>query len=312
MGLCARRSRISAALLKAVKPMLGGTALAALTLAIPTTAALALVPYVYVPRPQELEGAGLGIAQAAGRLLRLGQAADAARLAALTVQLLPDDPRGWLLLAEAQLRSNQLKAAEGSLARAKQLDPRNAGIWFAEGSLALRNGNPQQAVGLLQEGLRLDNRNAGAFFDLGNAHLLLSNPKAAMADFERAASLRPSFWEAINNQALVLFEQGDRQTAINRWRAVLKIKPDAAEPTLALAAGLFGLAPQHRQEALQLAGRALDGDPNYVLESYQKEQLWGPQLRAVTQKLLNLPELKTVVERAHANAAPEGNPEEDL
>ncbi len=311
MGLCARRSRVTAALLKAVKPVLGGSAIAALTLIIPA-AALALVPYVYVPRPQELEGAGLGIAQAAGRLLRLGQAADAARLAALTVQLLPDDPRGWLLLAEAQLRSNQLKSAGVSLARAKQLDPRNAGIWFAEGSLALRNGNPQQAVGLLQEGLRLDNRNAGAFFDLGNAHLLLGNPRAALADFERAAGLRPSFWEAINNQALVLYEQGDRQPAINRWRAVLKLKPDAAEPTLALAAGLFGLGPQHRQESVQLAGRALDGEPNYVLESYQKEQLWGPQLRAVTQKLLNLPELRTVVERAHANAAPEGNPEEDL
>ena len=312
MGLCARRSRITAALSRAVLPVLSGTAIAALTLVSAPRAAQALVPYVYVPRPQELEGAGLGIAQAAGRLLRLGQAADAARLAALTVQLLPQDPRGWLLLAEAQLRSNQLKAAAVSLARAKQLDSRNAGIWFAEGSLALRNSNPQQAVGLLQEGLRLDSRNAGAFFDLGNAHLLLGNPRAALADFERAANLRQGFWEAINNQALVLFEQGDRNAAINRWRAVLKIKPDAAEPTLALAAGLFAQGPQQHQEALQLASRALDADPNYVLESYQKEQLWGAQLRAVTQKLLSLQDLKAVVERAHANASPEGSPEEDL
>lgn len=312
MGLCAGRSRITAALSRAVLPVLSGSAIAALTLVSAPRAAQALVPYVYVPRPQELEGAGLGIAQAAGRLLRLGQAADAARLAALTVQLLPQDPRGWLLLAEAQLRSNQLKAAAVSLARAKQLDPRNAGIWFAEGSLALRNSNPQQAVGLLQEGLRLDSRNAGAFFDLGNAHLLLGNPRAALADFERAANLRQGFWEAINNQALVLFEQGDRNAAINRWRAVLKIKPDAAEPTLALAAGLFAQGPQQNKEALQLASRALDADPNYVLESYQKEQLWGAQLRAVTQKLLSLQDLKAVVERAHANASPEGSPEEDL
>ena len=45
--------------------------------------ARALVPYVLVPSPANLEGAGLGIAQAAARLLRLGQADDAARLAAL-------------------------------------------------------------------------------------------------------------------------------------------------------------------------------------------------------------------------------------
>ena len=103
--------------------------------------ARALVPYVFVPQSQELAGAGLGIAQAAGRLLRLGQAEDAARLAALTVQLLPQDPRGWLLLAEAQLRSNQLDEAAAPWRKAKELDPRNPGIWFAQGSLALRNGN---------------------------------------------------------------------------------------------------------------------------------------------------------------------------
>ena len=312
MGWRARRTRITAAMGTTLIPMLGGTALAALTLVGSGTPALALVPYVYVPRAQELEGAGLGIAQAASRLLRLGQAADAARLAALTVQLLPDDPRGWLLLAEAQLRSNQNKQAALALTRAKQLDPRNAGIWFAEGSLALRNGNPKLAVETLQEGLRLDNRNAGAYFDLGNAHLLLGNPRAALGDFERAAGLRSGFWEAINNQALVLYEQGARSAAITRWRAALKIKPDAAEPTLALAAGLFGKGSEHRQEAMELASRALDGEPNYVLESYQKEQLWGPQLRVVTQQLLGLQELKAAVERAHANAAPEGNPGEDL
>ena len=83
------------------------------------------MPYVYLPQRQELEGAGMGIAQAAARLLRLGQAGDAARLAALTVQLLPEDPRGWVLLAEAQLRSNQLEQAgispgEGQTTRSPQ------------------------------------------------------------------------------------------------------------------------------------------------------------------------------------------------
>ena len=107
--------------------------------ALSAAPARALVPYVVVPSEQNLEGAGLGIAQAAARLLRLGQAEDAARLAALTVQLIPSDPRGWVLLAEAQLRSNQDKEAGVSLAKARELDPKNAGILFAQGSLALQN-----------------------------------------------------------------------------------------------------------------------------------------------------------------------------
>jgi tetratricopeptide (TPR) repeat protein len=274
------------------------------------TPARALVPYVYTPRPAELEAAGLGIAQASARLLRMGQAEDAARLAALTVRLLPNDPRGWLLLAEAQLRSRQTRKAGLALARAKLLDPNNPGIWFAEGSLALRDGRPSDAVSLLEQGLKLETRNAGAFFDLGNAHIQLGNQGPALAAFERASKLRRDFWEAINNQGLVLFEKGQTPEAVRRWRQVLRIKPTAAEPTLALAAGLYGNGSQDRTEAIELAGRALDADPNYVLESFQKDQLWGPKLRSATQVLLADPALRASVERANANANPDDQGEE--
>ncbi|CAK6687743.1 tetratricopeptide repeat protein [Synechococcus sp. CBW1107] len=278
------------------------TAPLALTLAIaPATPAQALVPYVYVPKGEELEAAGLGIAQAATRLLRLGQAEDAARLAGLTVQLLPNDPRGWVLLAEAQLRSNQIKAAGQSLARAKQLDPRNPGIWFAEGSLALRDGQPGQAIGLLQTGLKLDSKNPGAHFDLGNAHLLLNDPQAALGSFERASNLRKDFWEAINNQGLVLYEIGRTDDAIRRWRRALEINPKAAEPMLALAAAL-NARPGDQKEALDMASQALAIEPNYVLEAYQKEQLWGPRLRDSTRVLLENPAIKAATDRANANA----------
>ncbi|WP_255107445.1 tetratricopeptide repeat protein [Synechococcus sp. RedBA-s] len=278
------------------------TAPLALALAIgPAASAQALVPYVFVPKGEELEAAGLGIAQAATRLLRLGQADDAARLAGLTVQLLPNDPRGWVLLAEAQLRSNQIKPAAQSLARAKQLDPRNAGIWFAEGSLALRDGQPGQAVGLLETGLKFEGKNPGAHFDLGNAHLLLNDPQAALGSFERASSLRKNFWEAINNQGLVLFELGRNDDAIRRWRRALEINPKAAEPLLALAAALNARAGD-QNEALEMASRALATEPNYVLEAYQKEQLWGPKLRSSTRLLLENPAIKAATDRANANA----------
>ncbi|MCX5945654.1 MAG: tetratricopeptide repeat protein [Cyanobacteria bacterium] len=266
-----------------------------------TPAAQALVPYVVLPVQQDLEAAGLGIAQAAARLLRLGQAEEAARLAALTVQLVPNDPRGWILLAEAQLRSKQPKLAAMALGQAKRLDPKNPGIWFAEGSLALHDNQPQRAIQLLEQGLKLDGKNPGAYFDLGNAQIMLAKLRPALAAFEKAASLRPNFWEAINNQALVLFELGKPAEAISRWRQVLRIKADAAEPSLALAAALNGLKPGN-QEAIELANRALAAEPNYVLESYQKDQLWGPRLRAATHRLVHRNELKASLERAQANA----------
>lgn len=276
-------------------------------LAGPLAPARALVPYVVVPASRELEGAGLGIAQAAARLLRLGQAEDAARLAELTVRLLPDDPRGWILLAEAELRSNHPDKALRALAQAKRLDPGNAGIWMAEGSLALRASQPAQAVPLLRKGIELDPNNSGAYFDLGNAQILLSQREQALKSFERAARLRPDFWEAINNQGLVLFEMGRPTEALQRWRRVLSLKPEVAETNLALAAGLYGSgAVDQRQEAIQRAQQALSEDPNYVLESFRKEQLWGERLQTATRSLLALPDLKAAVDRANANATPPG------
>ena len=288
---------------RGARTLLAGLPLAALLLGgVQPPPARALVPYVYLPLARDLEGAGLGIAQAASRLLRMGQAEEAARLAELTVRLLPDDPRGWVLLAEAQLRSDNTKEALTALSRAKALDPGNPGIWFAEGSLALRNGQPGEAVGLLRKGLQLDSRNAGAYFDLGNAQLLLGKPGEALECFERAARLRRDFWEAINNQGLVLFEAGRVPEAIGRWQQVLKLRPEVAETTLALAAALHGQPGPRSSEALPLAEAALSRDPNYVLEAFQKEQLWGEKLRAATRRLLARPELKPAVERAMANA----------
>ena len=58
-----------------------------------------------------------------------------------------------------------------------------------------------------------------------------------------------------------------------------------------------------RAEALKLAEAALADEPNYVLDSYQKDQLWGTKLRGAARELLTRPELKAAVERAIANAS---------
>ena len=99
----------------------------------------------------------------------------------------------------------------------------------------------------------------------------------------------------------MLYEQRKDAEAIQRWRSVLAIRPTAAEPMLALAAALNAQDPSNK-ESLDLAKRALAGDPNYVLSSYQQEQLWGTRLREATSVLLANASLKGDVERAQANA----------
>lgn len=263
-------------------------------------AAQAITPYVYVPSSEELKGSALGIGRTAAQLLQMGQPEQAAKLAALAVRLDPQDERLWSILAEAQLRSNDLDQASQSLARAKELNPDKAGLWFAQGALALRDERPEEAVPLIQRGLELDPKNPAAYFDLGNARVMMDDLSSALSSFEQATSLKPDFWEALNNQALVLYEMGKADEAIRRWRDVLKIEENA-EPLLALAAALHQQG--HVSEvSLKMAREALNKEPNYVLTPHQIEQLWGIKIRQAAAELLASPEMASSVERARANA----------
>jgi len=235
----------------------------------------------------------------AAQLLQLGQPEQAAKLAALAVRLDPKDERFWSVLAEAQLRSNDLEGASKSLARAKSLKPEKAGLWFAEAAIALSAEKANDAVPLITRGLQLDPRNAAAYFDLGNARIMQKNFQLALKSFEKATALKPDFWEALNNQSLVLYEMGELDEAIRRWRNVLIIENNA-EPMLALAAALHHKG--NRKEAIKLASEALTKNPNYVLPLHQAEQLWGVRIREATAKLLSEPQLTKSVERAQANA----------
>ena len=264
------------------------------------TSAKAVVPYVYVPSSEELTGSAVGIGRTAAQLLQMGQPKQAAKLAALAVRLDPQDERLWSVLAEAQLRSDDLEQAGQSLARAKNLNPDKAGLWFAQGALALRDERPEEALPLIQRGLELDPKIPAAYFDLGNAHIMLDDLSSALDSFERATNLKPDFWEALNNQALVLYEMGNTDEAIHRWRAVLKLEKNA-EPMLALAAALHQKGDDS-DVPITMAREALDQEPNYVLTPHQIEQLWGVKIRQAAARLLALPEMASSVERAQANA----------
>nr|WP_320675859.1 tetratricopeptide repeat protein [Prochlorococcus sp. MIT 1300] len=260
----------------------------------------ALIPYVYEPNPQVLYQTSLNIGRTATQLLQIGQNEQAANLAALAVRLQPHDERLWSVLAAAQHRNGQLEAALRSLIKAKTINPQNPEVWFAEAALILEQNQPNQAIKLLNHGLKLDPKNSNGYFQLGNARIMQANFESALKAFKQACSLKPSFWEALNNQAIVLFEMGKMQKAIQTWREVLIIEKNA-EPMLALAAALNQIQPQ-ASEAINLANKALSQNPNYVLAKYQEEQLWGFKLRKAARELLQKPELFSAVDLAEANA----------
>ncbi len=275
------------------------TTLGLTTLATPNSA-WGLIPYIYEPSKKELNETGISIGKTAAQLIHLGQTKEALRLAEVAVRLNPKDDRLWLVLAEAQIRNGDIGIAIESLNKAKQINPKKAGLWFAEASLVLQQKKPKKAQLLLEQGLSLDPKNANAYFQLGNTQIMQRKLPLALKAFEKATQLKASFWEALNNQGLVLFELGKTKQSITLWRRVLTINKNA-EPMLALAAALHK-TQQNKNEAIALAKEALTQNPSYISSKHQKEQLWGEKLLEATKELLKHPSLRNTVENALTNS----------
>ncbi len=276
------------------------TMLAGIAIGFTAQPVKAFVPYVYKPKIENLKATALTLGRTAAQLIHYGQIKEANRLAELAVRLSPEDDRLWSVLAETQLRNNLIDSALESLAQAKRISPEKASLWFAEGSIAIQQKNPKKAIYLINKGLKIEPDNAGAYFQLGNARIIQSKFKHALTAFYKASTLKADFWEALNNQGLVLYEMDQPKKAIKIWREVLKIKQNA-EPMLALAAALKHLEPNN-QESLKLAKQALSINPNYVSSAHQREQLWGEKLQAAAKRLLKDPKLMADVKRASANS----------
>ena len=68
----------------------------------------AIVPFIFEPNYKKIEETGLLFGKQAAHFLQRGQAIEASKLAALAVSLKSDDEILWVILADAQLKNNQI------------------------------------------------------------------------------------------------------------------------------------------------------------------------------------------------------------
>jgi len=216
----------------------------------------------------------------------------------VAVELAPNNPQTWLFLGSVHLELQQPTEAIVALEKSLGFDPENPGIRFTLGSAYFLGERYQDAVDVLEVGLREEPDTLNARFDLGNAYLKLARYDAAIAAYERAFDQEATFWPAINNVGLVLYERGDAQGAIERWETTLTIDNAAAEPQLAIAAATF--ARGETEKALALGLIALENDIRYAQLDFLEENLWGERLLADVAQLLAHPRLQDIVKRSQS------------
>ena len=248
----------------------------------------ALIPFYYFPETKSLQKEGLSIGKQAYQLLYFGQIKESLNLAKLAVKINNNNETLWTILAEAQVANKFYDNALISLNNAQKINPKMSEIYFAKGNLYLKLSELNKAKSAFKKGIKISPENFKAIFQLGNIYLMEKNYEEAIKQFDNAIKIKKDFWQAINNKGLAYFELNKTSLAITSFQKAIALEENA-EPLLALASCL---RTRDINEAIFLAKKALNKEPNYVEYVYRKEQLWGEKLQYSTEQLFKSNQLK--------------------
>ena len=247
-----------------------------------------LVPYYYFPSTKNLQKESLSIGTSAYQLWYLGQYKESLNLAKLAVKMNKTDEKLWLILSDAQAANKLYKRSLNSLDKAQIINPNMSEIYFAKSSIYLKISELKNAKKAIEKGLKIEPNRHEAVFQLGNIFLMEKNYSKAIKIFDQALNFKPDFWQAINNQGLAHFEKNNINLSVKLFEKAISIEENA-EPLLGLAACL---RIKDVKLAVELAKKALTKDPKYVNYKYREEQLWGENIQASTEILLQNDQLK--------------------
>jgi tetratricopeptide (TPR) repeat protein len=257
----------------------------------------ALLPYTLEPNPEQMEQAGVEMAEDAIQLSRFQRPEAALSRAKLAAQLAPNLYQTWFILGSLYLQNDKVDPGIEALQQALSIAPKDAraNIKFSLGSAYFQKKDYESAVAELEAGLKMKPDTAPALFDLGNAYLKLERYPESLTAYEKAVQQDRAFWPAINNIGLVKYEQGNLEAALKDWYSALKIDDKQAEPQLAIATALYSQGKT--EEGITLAQTALTRDGRYASLTFLAENLWGKRLLKDTETLFANPRMQDFISR---------------
>ena len=206
------------------------------------------------------------------QLLNQGRFADLEHAALRMVELHPNDPFAWRMLATAHQAQDHEAAAVEPLRRIVRLQPCAADGWY---KLGLAHCNQGQLVGAevaLRRAVDLDAGHVDALCNLGLVAHRRGNLWQAMQWLGRCTARDPRHAVAWVNSAVVLGDMGQTEEAGEHLQRALQIQPDLAHAHNMLGylqkeRGLVSQALRSIEQALQLEpdSRAAHSNRLFVL-----------------------------------------------
>jgi cytochrome c-type biogenesis protein CcmH/NrfG len=129
---------------------------------------------------------------------------------------------------------SQPNSADNKILSLKQdvsVNPKDSHAWALLGHAYFDQDRFSEAIEAYRKHLELNPNNADVWTDLGVMYRRSGNPQEAIHSFDKAAALNPRHRQSRFNKGIVLmFDLKDHKAALECWRELLKIHPDAKTP----------------------------------------------------------------------------------
>lgn len=134
----------------------------------------------------------------------------------------------------------QLEAAIASHEEELRTDPDNAQTMVHLGNLYYQAEKPAKAIEFYEKSLVLKPEDTGVLVDCGVMYRELENFDKALEYFNKALKVDPTHQYALFNSGIVLYyDLGDKDAALEKWREVVRLNPQAKTPMGGLVSDLI-------------------------------------------------------------------------
>lgn len=198
--------------------------------------------------------------QRAGLLLDEGNVNDALADMNRAIQLDQDESEYFVTLSDIYLAMNKITSSLEALQKAEELDPSNNQALLKQAELYLILQDYQNVFTYTKKAIDLDRNNPVAFFIRGYALMERGDTAEAVRNYQKAAELDQSYYEALVQLGLVYIGK-NASLAASYFKRATEVNPNRTEGFY-----LLGLACQEEEdipEAIEAYENLVTIDPGY-------------------------------------------------
>lgn len=200
--------------------------------------------------------------------------ADAAKVLALTDN---KSYKAYYYKGKAEMEKGEYDKSIASLTAALEIRPRYADPYFTRGTVYLLQAYDKdeahhhhsltEALKNYDQFIELNKRSSEAFFDRGEVKMELHDYKGAIADFNKAISLKPDDYDAHTMKAICNYHFGYTEQALKEFDAIIRMDSSYVDAHFNKGIILIDLA--RYEEAIEEFDQVVKKDPEHA-DGYEK------------------------------------------